>query len=191
MKELECTFKEWLLSKKLDALIPFFIYSQAAQGYGSLNVVPALYGLWWTQPEYIGNILVVPDLTLFAANLIVNGVAGIRLPMWILSALGWIGGKLMPLILYRPFQSPVQAVLKSGFEKLWQTIVEKEKLDIKLNCPVKMIDRSGDRPIVTYTDKEAATEKTITDADFVVVCSVSHLRSALCMRHRKHTQQSL
>ena len=42
--ELTMPFREWLESKGLDALIPFFIYSQAAQGYGSMETVPALYG---------------------------------------------------------------------------------------------------------------------------------------------------
>ena len=44
MSELNVTFLEWLESKGLYALMPFFVYSQAAQGYGSLEKVPALYG---------------------------------------------------------------------------------------------------------------------------------------------------
>ena len=44
LAELDVTFQEWLDGKGLYALMPFFVYSQAAQGYGSLEKVPALYG---------------------------------------------------------------------------------------------------------------------------------------------------
>jgi hypothetical protein len=191
LKEINCTFKEWLQSKELYALNPFFIYSQAAQGYGSLEVVPALYGLWWNDPGYIGKAVPVSDLTLRAANIIVNGVAGGTLPMWLLRILGFLVDKLLPVLSKsRPRATPAQAVLKTGFSKLWENIVETEKLDVRLGCPVKMIDRSGDMPVVTFTDTATNTEKTITDAAFVVVRFVCVLQSLYEAPHALHASWS-
>lgn len=44
LADIDCTFGQWLERKGFYALMPMFVYSQAAQGYGSLDKVPALYG---------------------------------------------------------------------------------------------------------------------------------------------------
>lgn len=173
MSELNVTFLEWLESKGLYALMPFFVYSQAAQGYGSLEKVPALYGLWWNHPDYIARSIGLSDVTLFAANVVINGVLGIRIPNFVLGVLGRIVQTVLPLLsplLNRINPSPAaQAVLTSGFSKLWENIVEKEGLEVKLGCAVTNIDRSGPTPVVTYRNSNTGADVTIRDADFVVL----------------------
>ena len=47
-------FKQWLEENDLLVLEHLFIYSQSAQGYGSIDDVPLLYGLWWNSKNYLG-----------------------------------------------------------------------------------------------------------------------------------------
>eukprot|EP01084_Bolivina_argentea_P133978 236406_1 len=59
MKRIDCTFLKFIQDNKLEALIPFFVYSQSVQGYGILDTIPAFYGLFWNTPElmeYAGDV---------------------------------------------------------------------------------------------------------------------------------------
>ena len=47
------TFKAFLEQEKLTALIPLFLISNAAQGYGYIDEIGALYGLMWNTPNFI------------------------------------------------------------------------------------------------------------------------------------------
>lgn len=46
-----------------------------------------------------------------------------------------------------------------------------EGLEVKLNCAVTNIDRSGPSPVVTYMDRSTDEEVSISAADYVVVCN--------------------
>ena len=53
LKAIDMTFLQWLEGHGLQALIPMFKLTTTAQGYGSLETVPTLYGLWWNTPLVI------------------------------------------------------------------------------------------------------------------------------------------
>jgi phytoene dehydrogenase-like protein len=52
-KQLNQTFLSWLHDKNLTALISRLSFSTAAQGYGGLADMPALYGLMWNHPNLL------------------------------------------------------------------------------------------------------------------------------------------
>lgn len=60
-------------------------------------------------------------------------------------------------------------------------VAVQEELDVKLNCAVTNIDRSGATPIVTYKDSATNKEASITAEEYVVVHNPSpcHLLPAL------------
>ena len=47
------TFKEFLEKESLTPLIPLFLISHAAQGYGYIDEIGALYGLMWNTPNLV------------------------------------------------------------------------------------------------------------------------------------------
>eukprot|EP01084_Bolivina_argentea_P062230 113781_1 len=53
MEDINMTFLQWILQNNLEAIIPNFIYSQSIQGYGILDELPALYGLWWNSKSLL------------------------------------------------------------------------------------------------------------------------------------------
>ena len=50
MRQMNMTFMEFLRHHGLEAMIPLLRLSHSAQGYGLLETVPVLYGLWWNSP---------------------------------------------------------------------------------------------------------------------------------------------
>jgi hypothetical protein len=136
------------------------------QGYGSLEKVPTFYGLWWNSPEYVGRVVPVGPGLLRVANFILSKDIPDKLG-WLL---GFFAKNALPILArLQPRKPAPQAVLNSGFSKLWQNIVKKEQLNVKLGCPVKMIDRTGQTPRVTYRDVAAGKDVTISDINYVVV----------------------
>eukprot|EP01084_Bolivina_argentea_P062232 113785_1 len=71
LKRLNCTFFEFLVNNKLEALIPALIYSQSMQGYGILDRIPAFYGLLWTTPELMRTTADIFRVVKDASNVIV------------------------------------------------------------------------------------------------------------------------
>jgi predicted NAD/FAD-binding protein len=55
MAEIDMTFEEFLIKNDLAGMIPQLRYQHEAQGYGLLNEIPALYGLWWCTPHFLEN----------------------------------------------------------------------------------------------------------------------------------------
>ena len=55
LKQLNKTFKEFLEDNNLHALSGFLMFAHAAQGYGYVTSIPALYGLWWISPELLNG----------------------------------------------------------------------------------------------------------------------------------------
>jgi len=49
----QMTFKDYLIKNNLDSLIPMFSLANTVQGYGYIEDVPAIYGLWWNSPEEV------------------------------------------------------------------------------------------------------------------------------------------
>jgi len=64
LKLFNMTFGEFIVGHKLEALIPIFTLSNAAQGYGYLQNVPAFYGLWWNTPAMLSAITERKTLTM-------------------------------------------------------------------------------------------------------------------------------
>ena len=50
------TFKDFLERESLQPLIPYFLISQTAQGYGYIDEIAALYGLMWNTPALVISI---------------------------------------------------------------------------------------------------------------------------------------
>jgi hypothetical protein len=50
---LKMPLRQWLRVNHLEAMTPFLAFAQTAQGYGFLDVVPALYALYWLSPTLI------------------------------------------------------------------------------------------------------------------------------------------
>ena len=55
LKRVSGTFKEFLEREGLKDLLPTFLILNAAQGYGYLDEIGALYGLMWNTPEYLAS----------------------------------------------------------------------------------------------------------------------------------------
>ncbi len=55
--ELDGTFGELLRRHRLEALRPLVTLSSSAMGYGLVDTVPALYGLWWNTPALLDAFL--------------------------------------------------------------------------------------------------------------------------------------
>ena len=55
LKRVSGTFKEFLEREGLKDLLPTFVILNAAQGYGYLDEIGALYGLMWNTPEYLAS----------------------------------------------------------------------------------------------------------------------------------------
>lgn len=194
LKELNCTFQEWLEMKGLRALIPFFTYSQSAQGYGTLEEVPALYGLWWNTPRFLSRALNVDPITLLMARLLLpmlrmSWLCNLSFPAlaymchacWMAFQMLWALMQALGLVRPRP---PSHTVLRCGYQKLWTSMAK--ELDVFYECPVTFIDRSGGSAVVTY--KSAGKECQL-EADLVVVCpsilpflcSCSHTNPFACI----------
>eukprot|EP01084_Bolivina_argentea_P073697 133722_1 len=53
LERINCSFLQFVQNEGVDALIPFFVYSQTVQGYGVLDKIPAFYGLYWNNPQLV------------------------------------------------------------------------------------------------------------------------------------------
>jgi hypothetical protein len=51
MKKINMTLRQFLIKYDCEALVPLFELGHSAQGYGLVDTIPALYGLWWFPPE--------------------------------------------------------------------------------------------------------------------------------------------
>lgn len=122
-----------LFRSSATGLHPLFLCVPGPLPYrsGCTHVCVWCAGLWWNHPDYIARSIGLSDVTLFAANVVINGVLGIRIPNFVLGVLGRIVQTVLPLLsplLNRINPSPAaQAVLTSGFSKLWENIVEKAR----------------------------------------------------------------
>ena len=50
------TFQDFLNREGLQPLIPYFLITQTAQGYGYIDEIAALYGLMWNTPDFVISI---------------------------------------------------------------------------------------------------------------------------------------
>jgi len=53
---LNKTFLSWLKERDLTDLVPRFLVSTGAQGYGQLDTMPAFYGLMWNHPNLVAGL---------------------------------------------------------------------------------------------------------------------------------------
>jgi hypothetical protein len=185
LKELDCTFQGWIEKHDLRAMIPLFTYTQAAQGYGTLETVPALYGLWWNTPLFVSRALHVDPFTLLAARLLLpmlrtTLVRDLSCPSvdYICQVI-WTAFqtlfKHMQAFGFVKQQPPCQTVLRCGYQKLWESMAG--DLDVCYNCPVTFVDRSKTRALVKYQNAGMLCKM---EADLVVV-SLQPM-SCVCMQ---------
>ena len=76
LNTLSGTFKEFLVSEKLQPLIPMFLISHTAQGYGYIDEIGVLYGLMWNTPSLVISMVLGTlgvDEDLYKAHLLKNG----------------------------------------------------------------------------------------------------------------------
>lgn len=52
---INMTFAKFLEENDMHALSGFLMFAHAAQGYGYVTSIPALYGLWWISPELLNG----------------------------------------------------------------------------------------------------------------------------------------
>ena len=57
MKHLNCTMGQFLRNHNLEALRPLLTLSHSVMGYGLIETIPALYGLWWNTPAVLDAFL--------------------------------------------------------------------------------------------------------------------------------------
>ena len=116
-------FKTFLEGEELAPLIPLFILSHTAQGYGYLDEIGALYGLMWNTPALVSTV-----------------------------ALRAVGISQDPYKTY---------ILKKGFEHVWNTIVKKEKFDIRFDTTIEKVQRNQEYVKIIYkkTTTKLRTEK--------------------------------
>lgn len=57
LKQLDMSFFSFLNAHGFEKLIPLFMITQSTQGYGFLDTVPALYGLWWNSPALTNRVV--------------------------------------------------------------------------------------------------------------------------------------
>eukprot|EP00756_Hemistasia_phaeocysticola_P032907 Hpha_TRINITY_DN16436_c0_g11::TRINITY_DN16436_c0_g11_i1::g.164107::m.164107 len=57
LAKINMTFGEWLDKHDLGAMRRFLYLGESAQGYGIVDLIPALYGLWWVTPAVTSGFL--------------------------------------------------------------------------------------------------------------------------------------
>ena len=113
-EKISGTFEQFLDRNNLKLLVPLLKRTNAAQGYGYVNEIGAIYGLMWNTPRL----------------LISFGLHTLNIQQY-------------------PYET---YILKNGFEKIWNKIVEKERFDIRYNVDISNVLRSSNnRVTLLYT----------------------------------------
>eukprot|EP00471_Norrisiella_sphaerica_P003667 CAMPEP_0184489040 /NCGR_PEP_ID=MMETSP0113_2-20130426/14241_1 /TAXON_ID=91329 /ORGANISM="Norrisiella sphaerica, Strain BC52" /LENGTH=528 /DNA_ID=CAMNT_0026872227 /DNA_START=8 /DNA_END=1594 /DNA_ORIENTATION=+ len=73
MEDINMTFLEFLKKHDCMELVPLLRYNHEVQGYGPLDEIPALYGLWWNQPNWILKMIKVPPPDVGAVAMLKKG----------------------------------------------------------------------------------------------------------------------
>ena len=137
MKIVSGTFQDFLEREQFHALIPLFLISHSSQGYGFIDEIGALYGLMWNTPKFV-----------------------ISLALRILDR-----NPESPKNTYNPKENG-DFILVDGFEKIWNTIVKRERLDIVYNVDIKTIDRNERNVKIKYED--ASAKLFVQTCDFLI-----------------------
>jgi len=163
LQRVNMTFGDFLESNDLYAISGFLTFAHAAQGYGYVGSIPALYGLWWITPELLAGYVQmsfhqkIEEITrMKTSNPVVK--AFVRKVTDTL-----VGGDADAV--YR-----TTTMLPEGYGKLWQRIYEREKLDVRFGVEDLRIDRQlddADAPVVVeYTNSSGGAARV--EFDFLV-----------------------
>ena len=167
LQKINMTFAEFLEKNGLHALSGFLMFAHAAQGYGYVTSIPALYGLWWISPELLNGYVQMSfrqQLEKFTDYTTKNKAGRFFQSMrgrWVRRLVSWlVGGKAGAV-------KRTTTMLPEGYQKIWTTIAEKDGLDVRFGVDIleQGIDRqlasSSNTPIVIkYTQNgEQKTEE--------------------------------
>lgn len=171
LKKIDMTFAEFLETNGLHALSGFLMFAHAAQGYGYVKSIPALYGLWWISPELLNGYVQMSfreQLEKFNDPSMKNGAGRFLQSMrgrWVRGLVAWlVGGKAKPV-------KRTTTMLPEGYEKIWTTMAEKDGLNIRFGVHIEEqgIDRQLDQPnapvVIQYTQDG---EKKSEEFDFLI-----------------------
>jgi len=143
LEKINMTFAKFLEENDMHALSGFLMFAHAAQGYGYVTSIPALYGLWWISPELLNGYVQMSfrEQLETVYNPSMKGHMG-RLCQsmqgcWVWGLVSWlVGGDAKPV-------RRTTTMLPEGYEKIWTTMVEKDGLDVRYGVDIleKGIDR--------------------------------------------------
>eukprot|EP00438_Fugacium_kawagutii_P034655 Skav201621 [mRNA] locus=scaffold5983:38328:45523:- [translate_table: standard] len=164
LQKINKTFAEFLEDNNLHALSGFLMFAHAAQGYGYVTSIPALYGLWWISPELLNGYVQMSfrqQLEKIYNPSMKNGIGRMCQSIrgcWIQSLVSWLVGGDANAV------KRTTTMLPEGYEKIWTTMAEKDGLDIRFGVDIMEIDRQLDKEdagvLVTYTqDGQKKTEE--------------------------------
>jgi hypothetical protein len=166
LQEINVTFAEFLENNGLQALAAFLSFAHAAQGYGYVKSIPALYGLWWISPELLSGYLQMSlheQITICESLTSDNPLAN-KFVKDLATLL--VGGGAEAV--YR-----TTTMLPEGYGKLWQTIYEKDKLNVLfgIEIPQGGIDRKlsvSGMPGVSITFQQNGGPGRTEEFDFLI-----------------------
>ena len=167
LQKINMTFAEFVEKNDLHALSGFLMFAHAAQGYGYVTSIPALYGLWWISPELLNRYVQMSfrqQLEKIADYTTKNKAGRICQSMrgcWVRGLVSWLVGGEAGAV------KRTTTMLPEGYQKIWTTIAEKDGLDVRFGVDIleQGIDRqlasSSNTPIVIkYTQNgEQKTEE--------------------------------
>lgn len=129
---IDMPFLEWCETHELSALVLFFRTSISISGYGYLDRLPTYYALVFVRPAWL------------------NGVVQLGFQAMAEQILGTSCETLKPLIRevtdffvggHAPAITNMYSLLPEGWQKIWEVILQKDALDVRLNIEITEIDR--------------------------------------------------
>lgn len=148
LQRIDMPYGEFLKTNNLRPLEGLLKVVHSAQGYGYLSTVPSFYGLWWITPDLLHGFVqqsfhdAIEDLLPLSTNSFVWKTVVNMLTSIFLQHTG--------KSLYR-----TTTVLPEGFEKLWNTINDREELEVRFGVKDLVINRQlhdNSAPVlVSYT----------------------------------------
>ncbi|GMH80711.1 hypothetical protein TL16_g08665 [Triparma laevis f. inornata] len=159
LSELNMTFGEFLESNGMHALGAFLTFAHSAQGYGYVSSIPAFYGLWWITPELLNGYIQM-SLHQQIEEVVHTSTDNWFMKQFIKKVVGcMVGGGADDV--YR-----TTTMLPEGYNKIWETIVTHNNLNVQFGADITSIDRQLFDPAapVTITFSDGSS----TDYDFLI-----------------------
>ncbi|GMI11288.1 hypothetical protein TrLO_g10485 [Triparma laevis f. longispina] len=159
LAELDMTFGEFLESNGLHVLRAFLTVAHAAQGYGYVSSIPAFYGLWWITPELLNGYIQM-SLHQQIEKVVHTSTDNWFMKQLIKKVVGcMVGGGADDV--YR-----TTTMLPEGYNKIWETIVTHNNLNVQFGADITSIDRHLSDPAAPVTI--SFSDGSSTDYDFLI-----------------------